>query len=86
MKGNPLVVGMVAVVCTITVVAAVIWLTTGRGVFAIGNGRCRQLLSCSWPCFRFARAAQDGKLSHYRPVWSGGWSERACRQPVAESR
>jgi hypothetical protein len=32
MKGNPLVVTMVALVCTITVVAAVIWLATEAGV------------------------------------------------------
>jgi len=32
MKGNPLVVSMVAVVCTITVAAAVIWLATEAGV------------------------------------------------------
>jgi len=32
MKGNPLAVSMVAVVCTITVAAAVIWLATVAGV------------------------------------------------------
>ena len=32
MKGNPLVVGMVAVVCAITVAAATIWLATEAGV------------------------------------------------------
>jgi hypothetical protein len=32
MKRNPLVGGMVAVICTITVAAAVIWLATEAGV------------------------------------------------------